>query len=184
VKIARFLWRRLRRYSGWMMVAFAAILTFAVATALLASLIEPIFGEVLLTEGGLPFGMGSGNDQVAPPPASADGVDSDVAVADGSDAPNGGALSGDGGLPDWLSAIDLQAWFDRGYEGLKRRLGVAPAQVVYFVPLLFVTVFLLRSIADFLSGYAFQRLGLPWFKLRTHRRCTEMATLGKSRSMT
>jgi tetratricopeptide (TPR) repeat protein len=37
---------------------------------------------------------------------------------------------------------------------------VAPAQVVDFVPLLFVTVFLLRSIADFLSGYAFQRIGL------------------------
>jgi ATP-binding cassette, subfamily B, bacterial MsbA len=165
VRIARFLWRRLRRYTGWMMVAFAAILTFAVATALLASLIEPIFGEVLLTEGGLPFGMGAGTEPAAPPPASADGVDSDVAAADAADAPDspdspGGAVAGDGGLPEWLSVIDLQAWFDRGYEGLKSRLGVTPAEVVYFVPLLFVAIFLLRSIADFLSGYAFQRIGL------------------------
>ena len=32
--------------------------------------------------------------------------------------------------------------------------------MVYFVPLLFVTVFLLRSLADFVSGYAFQHIGL------------------------
>ena len=32
--------------------------------------------------------------------------------------------------------------------------------MVYFVPLLFVVVFLLRSLADFVSGYAFQHIGL------------------------
>ena len=147
MKIASFLWRRLRRYSGWMAIAFAAILTFAAATALLASLIEPIFGEVLLTEGGLPFGMGGGEEVATDAEGEADPA-------------AGGAAVGDGGLPDWLSAIDLQAWFDRGYEGLKDRFDVAPAEVVYFVPLLFVAVFLLRSVADFLSGYAFQRIGL------------------------
>ena len=36
----------------------------------------------------------------------------------------------------------------------------APAEVVYFVPILFVLVFFLRSLADFLSGYAFQHIGL------------------------
>jgi subfamily B ATP-binding cassette protein MsbA len=37
---------------------------------------------------------------------------------------------------------------------------VTPEGVVYFVPALFLIVFLLRGFSDFLSGYAFQHIGL------------------------
>jgi subfamily B ATP-binding cassette protein MsbA len=138
LNIGAFLWDHLRRYSGWGAIAIAAILVFALSTAVLASLIEPIFGEVLLTKEALPYGVGA-----APDAAAAEG-----------------AGKADQRLPDWLSAIDLQALFNRGYLELKRKLGVEGDDVVYFVPLLFVAIFLLRSLADFLSGYSFQRIGL------------------------
>ncbi|HUF79337.1 MAG TPA: ABC transporter transmembrane domain-containing protein [Thermoanaerobaculia bacterium] len=137
--IAAFLWRHLRRYLAWGAGALAAILVFALATVVLASLIEPIFGEVLLSEGGAPYGIGGGGEAAA--------------TEDG----DGRA---DGRLPEWLSAIDLQSLLNRGYEGLKRELGIEGDEVVYFVPLLFVVIFLIRSLAHFLSGYTFQRIGL------------------------
>jgi len=176
--IAAFLFRRLRRYSGWGMIAFVAILTFALATAILASLIEPIFGEVLLTEGGM-FGLAGGGlsapaaierpAAIGEPAAIEGTADGSPALAVGggegpASAAGGGAdepgISGDSRLPDWLRAFDLQAQFNRGYEALKRSFGINATKVVWFVPLLFVLVFLVRSMSDFLSGYAFQRIGL------------------------
>jgi subfamily B ATP-binding cassette protein MsbA len=151
VSIAAFLGRHLRRYVAWAALALVTVLTFAMATALLASLVEPIFGEVLLAEGGvgvLGFGGGGGE------PASAAGE---------GEAPDSGVASPDaprGGLPESLSAFDLQGWFDRGYESLKDAFGVEGDEVVWFVPVLFVLLFLVRSVADFISGYAFQRIGL------------------------
>jgi len=61
------------------------------------------------------------------------------------------------GLPSWLN---LKRAAHDGYESLKHRLGVTPANVVWFVPLLFVAVYMTRAISDFLSGYSFQRIGL------------------------
>jgi subfamily B ATP-binding cassette protein MsbA len=55
--------------------------------------------------------------------------------------------------------FNLSRQLDRGYAALKRGLGIGPRQVVYFIPLLFVVVFFVRSCADFLSGYAFQHIG-------------------------
>jgi subfamily B ATP-binding cassette protein MsbA len=146
VKIAAFLWRHLRRYSAWMAVAMVAVVGFALATAVLASLIEPIFGEVLLTDGGVggAFSLGGG---------SAGGEDGEPAAGE---AP---AEGGDG-LPEGLSAVDLQAQLDRGYRALREALEIADDEVVWFVPLLFVAIFLVRSLADFISGFAFQRIGL------------------------
>ena len=142
MSISVFLWRHVRRYAAWAGLALVAILVFAVATAILASLIEPIFGEVLMSQGGMAGAFSLG--------------------------PAAGAVKGEGHegaqktskLPHWLSAFDLQAQFNRAYNGLKRRLGINSTNVVYFVPLLFVLVFLGRSLADFLSGYSFQRIGL------------------------
>jgi len=54
----------------------------------------------------------------------------------------------------------LKSSVDKAYHGLRERLGIGPAEVVYFVPLLFVFVFVLRAVADFVNGYAFQELGL------------------------
>jgi len=55
--------------------------------------------------------------------------------------------------------IFLDRLLNEGYLSLKAVLGVTPENVVYFVPILFVVVFILRSSSDFLNGYAFQRIG-------------------------
>ncbi|MDP9122348.1 MAG: ABC transporter transmembrane domain-containing protein, partial [Acidobacteriota bacterium] len=138
---AAFLWHYARRYSGWMLLALAGILVFAVGTAGTVSLIKPIFSEVLLA-----------GDR-APDPLAASGALAHLPPGGGHKAHAGDPLSSLGRR--W----NLAAQLDRAYASLKRRLGVGPRQVVYFVPLLFVVVFLLRSIADFFSGYAFQRIG-------------------------
>jgi subfamily B ATP-binding cassette protein MsbA len=56
--------------------------------------------------------------------------------------------------------VFLKAAADRAYRRLKATFGIDDQNVVYFVPFLFVVIFLLRGIADFLSGYAFQHIGL------------------------
>ncbi|MGH9381286.1 MAG: ABC transporter ATP-binding protein [Thermoanaerobaculia bacterium] len=69
-------------------------------------------------------------------------------------------LPGDDSDSSWLGDFDLQARFREGYESLKRRFGITADQVVWFTPLLFVIVFLVRAAANFVSGYAFQHIGL------------------------
>ncbi|MFP3940601.1 MAG: ABC transporter transmembrane domain-containing protein, partial [Thermoanaerobaculia bacterium] len=135
MNISRFLWQHLRPYAGWGVIAFAAILVFALSTAVLASLIEPIFGEVLMSDEGVPSFLGGGG---------------------------GGGEEGREGfdLPEGLSFLDLKGQLDRAYEAVKSSFGVEGDEVVYFVPLLFLAIFLFRSVAHFLSGYTFQRVGL------------------------
>src|SRR5581483_8744495 len=55
---------------------------------------------------------------------------------------------------------DLTNHLGSAYRSLKRRSGIRPDDVVWFVPTLFVIIALLRSLASFLNGYAFQRIGL------------------------
>ncbi len=140
-----FFWRYSRRYAGWAGLALVAVLAFASTTVGLVALIEPIFGEVLLA-----------GDQAA-------GVPGLSAVA----GLRGGGDAGAEKPPEQRSfldrvghKLDISAQLDRGYRSLKRRLGIGPREVVYFVPALFVLLFLFRSLADFLSGYAFQHIGL------------------------
>jgi subfamily B ATP-binding cassette protein MsbA len=127
VKLARFLWRYFRRYTAWALLAGAAIVVFAAATASVVALVQPIFGEVLLADANALKEQGG-------------------AV---------GSLVGDGQEQGKIAAA-----LAGGYASLKRRFGVDGDRVVYFVPLLFVAVFALRSLSDFLSGYAFQHIGL------------------------
>ena len=128
-----------RRYTGWAMLAAAGIVVFAAATAATVSLIKPIFGEVLLAGDRMPGALGAVTNE--PPPAERRSEDT-------------------GAFADLRRRFDVAQQVDRSYQSLKRRLGVGPDEVVYFVPLLFVLVFLLRSLADFASGYAFQHIGL------------------------
>ncbi len=141
MRISSFLWRYLRGYAGWAMLAAAGILVYAAATAGAAALIKPIFGEVLLAGGDVPGPLGV-LTATAPAPPRAE------------KRPETGLLT------DLKKRLDLARQIDRSYESLKRRLGVDRDNVVYFVPLLFVLIFLLRSLADFVSGYAFQHIGL------------------------
>jgi len=140
VSLAAFFWHYLRRYAAWGMLAAVSILLFAAATAAIVSLIEPIFSEVLLTDQAPSVGG------VSLPHAHAGGR--------GTDRKDVGPLAEIG------RKLNVAEQIDRGYRSLKRHLGVGPEQVVYFVPLLFVFVFLLRSLGDFVSGYSFQHIGL------------------------
>jgi subfamily B ATP-binding cassette protein MsbA len=139
VKMSSFLWRYLRGYSGWAMLAAVGILVYAAATAGAAALIKPIFGEVLLAGESVPGPLGAITSPAAARPAR---------------RPEPGTLG------ELKRRLDLAGQIDRSYQSVKRRLGVNRDNVVYFVPLLFVVVFLLRCLADFASGYAFQHIGL------------------------
>ncbi len=138
-KMSSFFWHYLRGYTGWAFLAAAGILVYAAATAGTAALIKPIFGEVLLAGDTVPGPLGA----ITSAPA-----------ASGSKRPASGALG------DLKKRLNLARQIDSSYESLKRHLGVNRDNVVYFVPCLFVLVFLLRSLADFVSGYAFQHIGL------------------------
>ena len=134
--IFRFLLGYLRRYQGWLAVALVAVLGYAACTAMMISLIEPIFSEVLLAgdEGNAAasiFGGGGGDD------------------------------SGDSASkkPEWMERFNLARQLDKLYEGLKARWNIDEVRVVYFVPLLFVFVYAARSLMAFLSGFSFQRIG-------------------------
>jgi subfamily B ATP-binding cassette protein MsbA len=143
VKTYSFFWRYLRGYTVWAILAAVGIVVYAAGTAGTAALIKPIFGEVLLAGDDIPGPMGALTGSSAPDaPASAP------------------TQSEPGALTTLKKKLDFARQIDRSYESLKSRLGINAGNVVYFVPLLFVVVFLLRSLADFVSGYAFQHIGL------------------------
>ncbi len=130
-----FLWRYLRGYAGWAMLAAAGILVYAAATAGTAALIKPIFGEVLLAGDEMPNPLGGLTEHRSSRPQT-------------------------GIVADLKKRLNVAQQIDDTYESVKRRLGVNQGNVVYFLPALFVIVFLLRCLADFVSGYAFQHIGL------------------------
>jgi ATP-binding cassette, subfamily B, bacterial MsbA len=138
-----FFWRYARRYTGWTALAAASILVFAASTAAIASLVKPIFGEVLMS-----------NDMPGPLALAAHDRAGEAKAGPAAKTRLPGPLAG------LAKKLNLAELIDDGYRSLKRRLGVEPDQVVYFVPLLFVVAFLLRSLSDFVSGYSFQHLGL------------------------
>jgi subfamily B ATP-binding cassette protein MsbA len=135
VKLVRFFWPYLRRYGASVLIVALTIPLYALASAGLVALVGPIFGEVLQLGGEAAVGL-----------------------------PLLGALpSGQDHAPEatgrfaWLN---LKRWLDRGYLAARHAFGVGPQGVVYFVPALFVLVFVVRALAAFLSGYAFQHVGL------------------------
>jgi subfamily B ATP-binding cassette protein MsbA len=141
VKLVGFLFHYLRRYWRWALLALTATLVYAAATVLLIQLIQAIFGEVLRFDGqGLP---GEVAGLVAPAEPAGPAMDADGAAEAGQRA-----------------RVFLDRWLNDGYERMKGAFGIHPGNVVVFVPVLFVFIFVLRSLADFVNGYAFQRIGL------------------------
>ena len=138
-----FLLRYFRRYLGWGALAVVATLLFAASSVALVHLVEPLFGEVLMAA-----------DEDLPQEAKL----LRPSVADGDAAAKDGKAEGEGrgeAARRWLKGL-----FDRGFAWLRQRLGVGDDGIVYFVPALFLALFLLRAFADFANGYAFQELGL------------------------
>jgi ATP-binding cassette, subfamily B, bacterial MsbA len=171
VSLRAFFWRYVRRYMQWVVLAGGGIILFALASAATASLIKPIFAEVLLAGDRAPDPLGGGMVGLAPiaptapaartapvaPTAPAARTAQAATPAQPTAAKPGAAPASP--LAIWKQRFNLSRQLDRGYTGLKRQLGIGPRRVVYFVPLLLVLVFVVRSFADFLSGYAFQRIG-------------------------
>jgi subfamily B ATP-binding cassette protein MsbA len=132
VKLIRFFWPYARRYAAWALLAAVSVPVFAVASTAMVGLIEPIFGEVL---------------QVGSEDAAALNLLTGAGADDGEEGGTFGALN-------------IKRNLDRGYRALKRAFGITPDNVVYFVPLLFMAIFLVRAFAAFVSGYAAQHIGL------------------------
>jgi subfamily B ATP-binding cassette protein MsbA len=153
LKLRTFFWNYLRRYTGWAMLAAVGIMIYATAQAATGALLQPIFGEVLLAKSPVSTPFGS----LAPPSSSQPSPQA-------SPQPRAGGAVEESQKPrlvrELQKRLNLQQQFDRSYQSLKQRMGVEGDEVVYFVPLLFVIVFLLRCLADFVSGYAFQNIGL------------------------
>jgi subfamily B ATP-binding cassette protein MsbA len=140
--LSRFLLQYFRRYVGWSALAAVAILSFALSTLALVALVAPIFRDVLLSQP--PAGLAVVENLGGARPAAEAPADTPLARAKA-----------------WLGKVfDVKALIDAGYGWLRDRLGVDDTNVVVFVPVLFVAVFLLRGASDFLSGYAFQHIGL------------------------
>jgi subfamily B ATP-binding cassette protein MsbA len=127
----RLIARYFRRHMAWALVGLGGSLLFAAGTVGVVSLIKPIFSEVLLSDQ-LPGFTG------VPSVKAQSGHPTSVLGRRG----------------------DLTRHFESSYKSLKRRWGIGPTQVVWFVPALFVLVSLVRSLAGFVNGYAFQRIAL------------------------
>ena len=61
---------------------------------------------------------------------------------------------------DSHSRFNLKALADRAYRGAKQFFGIDATNVMYFTPALLFCMFLIRGMANFVSGFAFQRIGL------------------------
>ncbi len=141
MKLSGFFWRYFRPYSAWAGVALVAVVLYAASTTSMVVLFEPIFGEVLL--------------------AGERDVPGELSALAGAAAPAAEASKKPPTPWERLAArLNLREAMKGAYSWAKQRLGITPENVVYFVPLLFVGIFLLRSLADFASGYVFQRVGL------------------------
>ena len=128
--VPAFLLRYLRRYTVWLALAVACAGGYALITGMMVVLFEPLFEEVL---------------QVQPEdlPPEHQSVERML---------EGGARS--------ESLANLQAAFLSVYRGIKQFFGVGPRGVVFFLPALIISLFVIRAVVSFFSGYAFQRTAL------------------------
>jgi len=133
-----FLWHYGRRYLPWAGLAVISILTFAASTVMLLALLRPIFSEVLLAEEHMP----------------------EMLQAQGVEEPAEEEGEPDNALERLGSKLDLTELIDGAFETLRERFDVNEREMVIFVPVLFVLVFLVRSLSAFLNGYLFQMIGL------------------------
>ncbi len=136
MELVAFFFRYARRYLHWGLLALAAVVVFGGATVAMLGLIYPIFDEVLL----------AGEDVSIPGVGGLDLPES---------APPGGFLARAEAFADGLR--DRAATF---YRNLKQAAGFGGRGELFFSPLFFVLVYILRSLMAFISGYSFQRAGL------------------------
>ena len=146
MKLTTFLWGYLRRYAGWASVSVGAVLLFGITSAGFLALVQPIFDEVLL----------AGGDR----PGLVDAVNSPEATS---------VIEEQGWISAQVSRVQglangAKQWVASSWTQLKNSLGVREGggirSPLVFVPFTFALMFLLRSLAAFVSGFSFQRIGL------------------------
>jgi subfamily B ATP-binding cassette protein MsbA len=142
MRLLVFFLRYFRAYTGWAGVAVVAAMLYGISAAAVIALMEPIFSDLLLAEGGAPIKL------EAQPESRREGPGSD---------PEDGLLES---VESWSDRVNLKDWLDRGYERLRRSAGVSEEGIVYFLPLLLAVIFLIRGMASFVSAFCFRRIGL------------------------
>ena len=139
VKIRSFLWHYFRRYVPQGLLAVVATVIFAVSTVTLLALFRPILSDVLQ--------------------ADANDLEGAAALALSEDEDQ------EEGEPGWLEQtfgvrVDLDQFFETLLARLETAIGFDSRNDVWLLPLVFMVVFVLRSLAAFGNGYLFQILGL------------------------
>ena len=135
-KIGSFLWPYFRSYALWTILAVLATAVFAVSTVTLLALFKPILKEVLQA------------DQTAVGSLAGEALSEKK-----DDEP--------GKVEQLLGVqLDLDALFETLLDRLEAAIGIDETNVVWFLPVVFMAVFLLRSLAAFGNGYLFQIIGL------------------------
>ena len=137
VAIGAFLGGYFRRYVPLGLLALTATAIFAVATVTLLALFRPILSDVLLADSGDLEGVAA------------------LALAPEEEEEE----------PSWIEdllgfRLDLDQIFESLLTRLETLAGIDSQNVVWFLPLVFLGVFLVRSLAAFANGYLFQIIGL------------------------
>lgn len=146
-QLTPFLWGYFRSYTPLLILTFFVTLIFSGATVFLLALFRPILSDVLMA------------DREATGGTLAEGLMPGESSAPDGDTAEGGSEGT--GLADRLGVdVDLDALLEGLIETIKGMVGVDETNVVWMLPVLFVIVFLIRSLADFLNGYFFQIIGL------------------------
>lgn len=147
MKLSPFLWRYFRRYWPLAILAVLMVVIYALTTILLLAIFQPILSEVLGADA--KDLKGTAFSTLVQPAAE---KPAEASAASPEKTPSA--------FERLKKAADLQGAFDRGYRWTKASLGIDESNVVYFLPVLFVAIFLLRSLSDFLNNYLFQVIGL------------------------
>lgn len=153
-KLLGFFWQYLRRYMHWAVASTVAVVAFGITSAAMLGLIHPLFEEVLL----------AGPEEV---PISIPGLAVDEEPGTSGESESTPTKTGWlGNLEQWSRerTESVKEWSAGLYDGLKEACGIREGNrfrsPLYFSPLLFALVMLLKSLSAFLSGYGFQRIGL------------------------
>ncbi len=146
MNLTTFLWGYLRRYLGWATVSVVAVVLFGISSAAFLAMVEPIFDEVLLAGGERP-----GLLSAATTPAAE------------AEPPTGSWVSRQMQRVEGLS-VAAKVQVHESWTGIKEGFGIVEGggirSPLVFVPFVFTLMFLIRSVAAFVSGFSFQRIGL------------------------
>jgi subfamily B ATP-binding cassette protein MsbA len=153
LSLTPFLWQYFRRYVPDALASFATMAIFAISTILLLALFQPILAEVLKADASALAGtalegkieLGAAEQPAGEPAAGSGTVDP---------APPETTFQ------RWKKKLDLHRAFEKEWRHFKATYGIDESNVGFYLPLIFVVVFVIRSISDFVNNYLFQRIGL------------------------